>query len=783
MAYGWRVRRVAAIAMLVLMIGVVRQSAIAQQCVGDCAGAGSVTVADLIMLVNVALGSALPSACSRGIPAGGQVNVALVTQAVDNALNGCTEVASTGGGLSSFITDVAIASNGGIVTTFLLTDGNGMPLTPVLSAAQNDQQAQVHFTVAHVENYSGGGELGSPFARYVNDVNLTRPGYDNGGTLEVVDPVNGLYRYTFATQLPAGYDPSRTYTVGLQVDRTLNGQLLGVDPIFDVVPAGGTPEIVHDTTTEQCNHCHDPLIAHGNRREERLCMLCHTEAAVDAPPPPEQPHSIDIKSMIHKIHRGKDLPSIVNGPPGATYAIFSSFLQQDVVFAQKDTDGVVSGIRFPRNIEDCEACHDKGPTAVFHKERPAAVSCTSCHDDVNPSLAPTAAGLPGTNHFQAKGYADGDCAFCHVAEAVNEFDISVEGAHTIPERSEQLAGLNLEIIGITNTAPGQIPTIRFQVTDNSGAALTDLSGLDRLAFAIAGPTTDYATVLTPTAVGGGASGPLVGPDDAGVFQYTPVTAIPASATGTWSVGAEARRVVQLATVDPIPPKTVEEAAPNPVVTFTVDGSMPVARRTVVEDANCSACHGEFSKDFSVHGNLRNQTQYCVLCHNPNGSDVARRQKDSVAVAAGSPVTSIDFKVMIHKIHTGENLEQKPYLIYGFGLPPPAGTGYTINDFSDLRFPGDQRDCVKCHAADTYLLPPFPGTALGTQVAHLDPAVGDLVIDGQLGPIRAVCTSCHDAEDAVAHAETQTAPTGTEACTVCHEEGRDFAVSHVHAARN
>jgi OmcA/MtrC family decaheme c-type cytochrome len=275
----------------------------------------------------------------------------------------------------------------------------------------------------------------------------------------------------------------------------------------------------------------------------------------------------------------------------------------------------------------------------------------------------------------------------------------------------------------------------------------------------------------------------VGPDVSGVFQYTPVTAIPASATGTWSVGAEARLVVQLATVDPILPKTVEEAAPNPVVTFTVDGSPPVARRTVVEDANCSACHGEFSKDFSVHGNLRNQTQYCVLCHNPNGSDVARRQKDSVAVAAGSPVTSIDFKVMIHKIHTGENLEQKPYVIYGFGLPPPAGAGYTINDFSDVRFPGDRRDCATCHVAGTYLLPPFPGDALGTLAAHLDPASGELVLDGHVGPIRAVCTSCHDGKDTVAHAETETASNGTEACTVCHEEGRDFSVSQVHAQRD
>ena len=110
----------------------------------------------------------------------------------------------------------------------------------------------------------------------------------------------------------------------------------------------------------------------------------------------------------------------------------------------------------------------------------------------------------------------------------------------------------------------------------------------------------------------------------------------------------------LTTVDPIPPKTVEEAAVNPVVTFTVDDSTAMMRRVVVDDQNCATCHGEFSKDFSIHGNLRNQTEYCVICHNPNQSDDARRKLDPAAVAAASPVTSIDFKVMIHKIHSGES---------------------------------------------------------------------------------------------------------------------------------
>ena len=285
---------------------------------------------------------------------------------------------------------------------------------------------------------------------------------------------------------------------------------------------------------------------------------------------------------------------------------------------------------------------------------------------------------------------------------------------------------------------------------------------------------DYAQVFTATAVGGGASGTLTGPDADGVFQYSvPASAmIPANAVGTWTVGAEARRSVTLQAVSPIANPTVNEAAVNPIMDFSVDGSAVVPRRMVVDINNCQQCHGQFSKGFSIHGNLRNQTDYCVTCHNPNNSDVSQRKTDPAQVAAGAMVTSIDFKVMIHKIHRGENLEQKPYVIYGFGGTP--------NVFSDVLFPGDLRDCQTCHADTTYLIPPFPGTALGTQEAHLNPADGSLVVDGRTGPIQAACTACHDGGDAIAHAMVMTDSDGTESCPVCHEEGREFAVSKEHA---
>jgi OmcA/MtrC family decaheme c-type cytochrome len=678
-----------------------------------------------------------------------------------------------GAGLISEIVDASIANEpiGEVSVTFTLTDANGVPLAGTTSSAQSDQQARVRFALARLEEYDGGGDLGNHFFRYVNEINPTRPAYDSGGALALVEPASGTYRYTFGTHLPAGFDPTLTYAIGIQVDRGFGEQEYSANPVFDFVPAGGTAEVRADTTTAQCNSCHAPLIAHGNRREVRLCALCHTEAAVD-----EKGRSIDFAHMVHKIHAGTQLPSVNEGPPGTTYAIFSSFADEDVVFAEKLPDGSVVGVGFPRALQECLVCHAEGPTAEYHRTKPSTGTCATCHDDVNPSQATTEAGPPGTNHSPG-AYADGQCSACHAATMSSEFDLSVPGAHVVPERSLQLAGLNVAISNVSSHGAGEMPVITFTVSDDAGTPLRDLSQLGSLAFNYAGPTTDYTTLRSGSPLGSSPSGTLSGPDAQGAFQFTPNAAIPADATGTWSLGVEARRSVQLT-----PDVSVNEAAANPVVTFSVDEAMPLVRRVVVDGGKCVACHGEFSKDFSVHGNLRNQIEYCALCHNPTASDAGRRRRDPAAVAAGDLTAPIDLKVLIHKIHRGHDLAQQPYLVYGFGAAP---ANFTAHDFSEVLFPGDLRDCESCHVEGTHLIPPYPGTALPTLRTRLDPATGDAVPADppDIKPITSVCTSCHDSDEAMAHAATQTGPDGVEACAVCHAEGRDYAVSRLHAARN
>src|SRR5262249_51743025 len=84
-------------------------------------------------------------------------------------------------------------------------------------------------------------------------------------------------------------------------------------------------------------------------------------------------------------------------------------------------------------------------------------ACTGCHDDANPSEMTTGAGPPGTNHVPG-AQPEAFCAtICHVAAPQREFDISVPGAHTVPERSTQLKGLVGELLSASGGPPRPVP--------------------------------------------------------------------------------------------------------------------------------------------------------------------------------------------------------------------------------------------------------------------------------------------------------------------------------------
>jgi OmcA/MtrC family decaheme c-type cytochrome len=262
---------------------------------------------------------------------------------------------------------------------------------------------------------------------------------------------------------------------------------------------------------------------------------------------------------------------------------------------------------------------------------------------------------------------------------------------------------------------------------------------------IAGATSDYSWYRREDARSTG-----VFDATAGTTTYTFTNAIPEDAKGTWTVTADLRRAVALKRGDGGPDISVNESTINPIKYFALDGGTATPRRTVVTLNQCNQCHDQLS----LHGGQRNTTEECVICHNPLESDTSRRPAN-----AGAP-ESISFQRMVHRIHTGHELTQD-YTVYGFGNNP-------IN-FNHVGFPGIITNCTNCHLAGTYFLP-IKGTA-----EKVDPR-------GWISPVKpttAACVSCHASFEASAHALANTSSLG-ESCAACHGEGKDFAVSKVHA---
>jgi len=560
---------------------------------------------------------------------------------------------------------------------------------------------------------------------------VTQPATDSGGTF--TDLELGHYKYTFATAMPADLDVTKTLTVGAQAKRTLK-DIIGKDYFADNAfkdfrPDGNTPVAPawnNMALANSCNKCHDPLALHGGgRRDIHLCVMCHTNENIEA----GTGQSFSARVFFHKIHRGENLPSVKGGKP---------FVQANIDF---------STVAFPQDIRNCTTCHDpKAAEADVWYTRPTRESCGSCHDDVNFAT--------GANHEGGLQADDAKCTKCHVADSGDEFDASVKGAHVNPLKSKQLKGLTATIVGVTNTAPGQKPTVVFSFKNGDNSAV-DGTKLTTFAPILAGPTASYTTFWRESAV---ATSKTPGTFDAakGTTSYTCQAAIPGDATGTWTISLDASRTVTLKRADGKTDISVREAAFNPVQYFAVNGGTATPRRTAVNITNCNVCH----ETLALHGGSRKNTQECVICHNPTNSDVAQRP------ASAGPPESISFQRHIHRIHSGENLTQQ-WTVYGFG-------GKAFN-FNEVRFPGDRKDCLKCHVAGAYTLPLQTGIAsVNTLRDYFAPQ----------GPATAACLGCHDNSDAAAHAYLNSTTFGkgtlSEACATCHGVGKDWDVAKMHA---
>jgi OmcA/MtrC family decaheme c-type cytochrome len=635
-------------------------------------------------------------------------------------------------GLQITITRAEIANDGTITANFKLTDPRGLPLDR--TGVQTPGNVSVSFIAAtipagqeHYRAYTTRTQT-SP----ITNVSAMQAAGENNGTFTTVG--EGEYRYTFRTRAPANIDRGATHAIGAYGSRNLSEFDLGTqydDAVFKFVPNGNAVTNDRDIIrTETCNKCHNQLAFHGgSRRTMELCNLCHTPSTFAAGAndniDPDTGNSIDMTVMTHKIHMGADLPSV---QAGGKYQIYGN--QQSL----HDYSNIQFTAITPAN---CTACH--GQDSAAQKDdwlnQPTRRACGACHDDVNFATGQGhATGLPQLS--------DSQCATCHTPQGELEFDASIKGAHQIPRHSSMLAGVNFQITQVHDGTAGNRPTVGFTIKDDKGNSIP-ASDLATLRLYVAGPTTDYSSYVSEDARRADCS-------SQGVCFWTFSRALPQDAKGTYAIYIEGYKNVTLMP-GTTKEQSVRDAGENVVHYFAVDGSQVTPRRQVVSLAKCDNCHG----DLAFHGDQRTTTEGCVVCHNPNETDAARRPADQM------PAQSVDFMTMIHRIHTGNDLEHE-FTIYGFGN--------VAHDFTHLGYPGDRANCDACHVNGSQQLP-LPATNMPVK----DPRG---VLDPMM-PATAACTSCHSSTDAKSHALANTTRIG-ESCAACHGPNAEFSVDRVHS---
>jgi OmcA/MtrC family decaheme c-type cytochrome len=654
-------------------------------------------------------------------------------------------------GLTITVNSAAIASDGTITVSYMLADPGGLPLDN--TGVQSPGTISTSFVAAVLPQNTG------DYMTYTTNTasgtalaSTQQPGADSAGTITALG--SGQYQYVFHTKAPSGYDASATHTIGVYGSRNLTAYNLGTNyasTTYNFVPNGAKVTHINDVIkTASCNTCHDQLSAHGgSRRGLDLCVICHNPQNLD----PNDGKSFDAKVFFHRLHMGASLPSVV---AGGTYSVTNRFGTSDfskVVFPADPGD--------PRRCETCHSQTSGAAQATAYLTKPTRAVCGSCHDDVNFAA--------GANHPGGPQVDDNLCATCHIPQGEIDFDASIKGAHVAPTASGLLGGLAVAITKVSNGTAGTAPVVAFTVKDGSGNPLP-LSSLGSISFTMAGPTTDYgytnfgSGVTTPGYLTESAA--KASCDAAGNCLYTFTNTVPAKATGTYAIGVEARRseVVLAGTTSQ---QSIQYGAPNKVAYFSVDGSPVAPRRSVVATSNCNNCHVALA----VHGGLRNNTEYCVMCHNPSNTDASVRGGAVVAADKAAPPQGINFNLLVHRIHDGVNMaaSNRTYVVVGFGG--------SHNDFSGTLFPAmsptgsatDLANCSLCHVNSSELNLPVGLNAVIDPQGPINP----------VQPVASACSGCHVDLASASHFLSNTTTLG-EACTVCHSSGAAFAVDKVHA---
>ena len=372
---------------------------------------------------------------------------------------------------------------------------------------------------------------------------------------------------------------------------------------------------------------------------------------------------------------------------------------------------------------------------------------------------------------------------------------------------------------------GDTPSVNFRVKKADGSAWL-IGDFDRARVLLSGPTSNYQRVI-PILSDVATRATLNGD---GTYTYTFPQAIPANYAAPYndstSFGAAdgelAGTPLQAGTYtiglalawDHTVDGATFIAAGNALSDVVIgDASIIVDPREVVGQANCNSCHENLREHRDVYEDVR----MCVLCHTAGSEDA-----NDPNVAGGTPGVSVEFSVLMHRVHNGSHLPSvlgvttkadgtrdytatpAPYIVAnsrggstnysassfpmmpsayvaylfdnagtnymgtGGNGPMPRDQGYTGLTLSakekEDRMRAGNVSCAKCHGDPD---------GVGPLAA---PADGDLAYSN---PQRQSCGSCHDdiewGKPYTANGQTMGAQADNANCILCHEAGTGAAL--------
>jgi OmcA/MtrC family decaheme c-type cytochrome len=409
-----------------------------------------------------------------------------------------------------------------------------------------------------------------------------------------------------------------------------------------------------------------------------------------------------------------------------------------------------NGVTYPQDIRNCVNCHTAStatPQGDNWKNAPSRLACGACHDGINFATG-TGTTLSGATTGHAGGAVanDGGCVTCHPAANMSAYHLpnvvpnannyylnpltgnnNTNASYVMAYTDNLPAGTNVVTWNVSSvTVAAGKPSIKFKfqmngndVVFNTYAAgvttelMNNFVGSPSIYFAFGVPQDSavtpvdlngaYSTYLknvwNGTATGTGA-GTLTGPDASGYYTLTLTgVTIPANAKMvTGGVGY----TYGLSTTQPLTQTNVAGYLYN---TTTKQGGITVpapnvwmvasgytARRAIVSNAKCNACHAKLGvfTDSVFHAGQRNDAPTCTFCHNANKVNVGG--------------WSVNIKDSVHAIHAAGMRTNK------FSWEAASGDKYW-----NITYPNIQNNCEACHLSGTY---DFSASASASAVPNL-----------------------------------------------------------------